>query len=410
MQLLARKRILLGVSGGVAAYKAADLVRRLREAGAEVQVIMTRGACEFITPLTLQALSGRRVRTELFDTEAEAGMGHIELARWADAMLIAPASANFIARLTQGTADDLLATVCLATNAPLLLAPAMNRLMWDNPATRGNIATLSDRGVAILGPGVGDQACGEEGAGRMLEPVELLEALGKAFASERLAGLHVVVTAGPTREAVDPVRFLSNRSSGRMGFAVARAAAEAGARVTLVTGPVSLPAPSGVERVDVTSAADMHAAVNDIVAGADIFIATAAVADYRVSQPAVQKMKKTAAGLILSLERTPDILMSVAGRTPAPFTVGFAAETECLEDYARAKLADKKLDLIAANQVGGGLGFDAEENALTLYWADGRQELAHAPKERLARELITVIADRYHAQYKDQDSQSASRR
>ncbi len=408
MHSLAKKRILLGVTGGVAAYKAADLTRRLRETGAEVQVIMTDGAQAFITPLTLQAVSGRRVRTELFDAEAEAGMGHIELARWADVLLIAPASASFIGRYANGLADDLLATVCLATDAPVLLAPAMNRLMWQHPATRANIATLTERGVAVLGPGVGSQACGEEGAGRMLEAAELIDQLAQVFRSDRLAGRHVVVTAGPTREALDPVRYLSNRSSGRMGFAVARAAAEAGARVTLVAGPVSLPTPAGVDRVDTTTAADMEAAVHQAVAEAAIFIGAAAVADYRSSQPAMQKMKKTTDGLILSLERTPDILAGVAASQPPLFTVGFAAETDDLETYARGKLANKGLDMVAANRVGDGLGFDSDENALSVYWTDGGTELARAPKEQLARELISLIADRYHAQHTDKDRQPAS--
>lgn len=409
MQPLAKKRILLGVTGGIAAYKAADLCRRLREAGAEVQVVMSRGAAEFITPLALQAVSGRRVRSELFDVEAEAGMGHIELARWADAVVVAPASANFIGRYTHGMADDLLATVCLATQAPLLLAPAMNRVMWDNPATQANVTVLKERGVTIAGPGSGSQACGEEGAGRMLEPLELIDHVIQIFKSDRLAGLHVVVTAGPTREAIDPVRYLSNRSSGRMGFAVARAASEAGARVTLVSGPVDLATPAGVERIDITTAADMEAAVKNIVDDADIFIGAAAVADYRSAQPALQKMKKTTDGLILSLEKTPDILAGITAQRPKLFTVGFAAETDNLEDYARAKLVHKKLDMVAANQVGDGLGFDADDNALSVYWNDGVRELARTTKEALARELISLIADRYHAQHSDQTTQSASR-
>ena len=409
MHRLAKKRILLGITGGVAAYKAADLTRRLRETDAEVQVIMTRGAQEFITPLTLQAVSGRRVRTALFDAEAEAGMGHIELARWADAVLIAPASASFIGRFTHGLADDLLATVCLATDAPVLLAPAMNRLMWQHPATRDNIETLSERGITILGPGVGSQACGEEGAGRMLEPAEIIDHLVRVFRSNRLLGLHIVVTAGPTREAIDPVRYLSNRSSGRMGFAVARAAAEAGARVTLIAGPVNLPTPADVERIDVITAAEMEAATRDAVQGANIFVGAAAVADYRSSQPAAQKMKKTTDGLILSLEKTPDILAGVSAQQPDLFTVGFAAETENLETYARNKLEQKGLDMVAANQVGDELGFDTEDNALNVYWADGDTELTRAPKEQLARELITLIADRYHAQHTNKNSQSASR-
>lgn len=409
MQVLANKRILLGVTGGIAAYKAADLCRRLREAGAEVQVVMTRGASEFITPLTLQAVCGQRVRSELFDLEAEAGMGHIELARWADVLLVAPASASFLARLTHGLADDLLATVCLATQAPLLVAPAMNRVMWENPATQANVATLKDRGIQVLGPGAGSQACGEEGPGRMLEPSELIEHVAAIFSNDQLAGLHVVVTAGPTREAIDPVRYLSNRSSGRMGFAVARAVAEAGARVTLVSGPVTLATPGGVQRIDVTCAAAMQAAVADAITDADIFIAAAAVADYRSAQPAARKMKKSTDGLILSLEKTPDILGQVAAREPKVFCVGFAAETEQLEDYARAKLDAKRLDMIAANQVGADLGFDRDDNALSVYWAGGGCELTRAPKEQLARSLVTLISERFHAQHPDQDSQSATR-
>lgn len=409
MHALANKHILLGITGGVAAYKAAELTRRLREAEAEVQVVMTRGAHEFITPLTLQAVSGRRVRTELFDVEAEAGMGHIELARWADIILIAPASAGFIGRYTHGLADDLLATVCLASEAPVLLAPAMNRVMWVHPATQANIATLRERGATILGPGVGSQACGEEGAGRLLEPVELIEQVAQVFRSDRLAGRHVVVTAGPTREAIDPVRYISNRSSGRMGFAVARAAAEAGARVTLVAGPVNLPTPAAVDRIDVITAAEMEAAVTRAVKDADIFIAAAAVADYRSSQPATEKMKKSTDGLILSLEKTGDILAGVAARMPAIFTVGFAAETEQLETYARGKLEQKGLDMVAANQVGADLGFDSEDNALSVYWRGGGTELGRTSKEQLARQLITLIAERYYAQHSNKNTQSASR-
>lgn len=380
---------------------------------------MTRGAQAFITPLTLQAVSGQPVRTELFDTEAEAGMGHIELARWADAVLVAPASANFLARLTYGLADDLLTTLCLATEAPLLVAPAMNRVMWDSPATQANLVTLQQRGITLLGPAEGAQACGETGAGRLLEPAELITGLGELFNSGELAGLTVVVTAGPTREKLDPVRYISNRSSGCMGYATACAARDAGARVILVSGPVNLDAPAGIEIVRVQSAADMQQAVDTHIATADIFIATAAVADYRAARPAEQKMKKQADGLVLSLERTPDILASVAARTPPPFCVGFAAETENVAAYAQAKLAAKCLDMIAANEVGEALGFDSDDNALVLYWPDnsaGTQSLAleRASKVRLARELITHIARRYYAKHTDtnhsgQDSQSATR-
>lgn len=398
MSELSNKRILLGVSGGIAAYKSAELVRRLREAGAEVRVVMTAGATRFITPLTLQALSGQTVRTELFDAEAEAAMGHIELARWADAVLIAPASANTLARLAQGLADDLLSTLCLATRAPLLVAPAMNQAMWDNAATQSNLATLRARGVRVCGPAVGSQACGETGPGRMLEPSELVADVARVFATGSLAGLRVLITAGPTREAVDPVRFISNRSSGKMGYAVAAAAAEAGASVTLVSGPVALPAPERVECVPVETAAEMHAAVMQRVIDCDIFIGAAAVADYRPQTVADHKLKKKAAALRLDLERTTDILAAVAALRPAPFTVGFAAETERLAEHARAKRMAKSLDMIAANWVNvPGQGFEADANALTLFWEGGECELPHASKQQLARALIEQIAARYRA-------------
>ncbi|MGH8286786.1 MAG: bifunctional phosphopantothenoylcysteine decarboxylase/phosphopantothenate--cysteine ligase CoaBC, partial [Steroidobacteraceae bacterium] len=359
------KCILLGVTGGIAAYKSPDLVRRVRERGAEVQVVMTAAAREFVTPMTFQAVSGREVRTDLWDTAAEAAMGHIELARWADAVLIAPASASFIARLSTGQADDLLTTLCLATDAPIAIAPAMNRLMWANAATRANVETLRARGVAIFGPGEGDQACGEVGAGRMLEPLELADLLGAQLtATGPLAGRRVLITAGPTREPIDPVRFVSNRSSGKMGFAIAQAAREAGAEVVLVSGPVSLPSPDGVRRVDVESAADMLAAVLREVESTDIFISTAAVADYRPTRAAGQKIKKTADKLDLELERTPDVLATVAARPRRPFVVGFAAETESIEQHARTKLMKKNLDMIAANEVGAEKGFDCEDNEL----------------------------------------------
>ncbi|MFP5506980.1 MAG: bifunctional phosphopantothenoylcysteine decarboxylase/phosphopantothenate--cysteine ligase CoaBC, partial [Gammaproteobacteria bacterium] len=362
---LSNKRILLGVSGGIAAYKSAELVRRLREAGAEVRVVMTAGATRFITPLTLQALSGQPVRTELFDAAAEAAMGHIELARWADLVLIAPASANTLARLAQGLADDLLSTLCLATRAPLLVAPAMNNAMWEHPATQANLSLLRERGVRACGPASGSQACGETGPGRMLEPAELVAAVAAQFQTGALAGLRVLVTAGPTREAIDPVRYISNRSSGKMGYAVAQAAAEAGARVVLVSGPTALPAPARVDCVRVETAAEMHAAVMARVADCDIFVAAAAVADYRPRAAAAHKLKKKSATLPLELERTRDILADVAARPPAPFTVGFAAETERLAEHARAKRMAKSLDMIAANLVNvPGQGFEADANAL----------------------------------------------
>lgn len=400
MLSLSNKHILLGVSGGIAAYKSAELVRRLREAGAEVRVVMTAGATRFITPLTLQALSGQPVRSALFDAEAEAAMGHIELARWADAIMIAPATANCLARLAQGLADDLLTTLCLATRAPVLLAPAMNHAMWTHPATQSNVACLSERGLRICGPASGEQACGEVGPGRMLEPPALLAYLADCFASGALAGLRVVVTAGPTREALDPVRYISNRSSGKMGYAVARAAHEAGARVVLISGPVSLTPPAGVETVAVESAAQMQAAVQTHSADCDIFIAAAAVADYRLRQVAAHKLKKQSDRLQLELERTADILAEVAGRAERrPYTVGFAAETERLAEHARAKRMAKALDMVAANWVNQpGQGFDAEDNALTLFWEGGSRELPRMSKLQLARELIAQIATHYKLQ------------
>jgi phosphopantothenoylcysteine decarboxylase / phosphopantothenate---cysteine ligase len=388
------KHILLGVTGGIAAYKSADLVRRLRERGAEVQVVMTRAAREFVTATTFQAVSGRPVRSDLWDASAEAAMGHIELARWAEAVLIAPASADFLARLAAGMADDLLTTLCLATEAPIAVAPAMNHLMWSNAATRANIATLTGRGVHIYGPGEGDQACGETGAGRMLEPLDLCERVHSLLlpSAGALAGRRVLITAGPTRERIDPVRFISNRSSGKMGFAVAQAAREAGAGVVLVSGPVSLPTPTGVRRVDVESASEMLAAVLRELPGTDLFISTAAVADYRPARAAEQKIKKTSDTLDLAMERTADVLATVAARSERPFVVGFAAETESVEQNARSKLLRKNLDMIAANEVGHDKAFDCEENQLIVLTRGGRHELARAGKLTLARGLMTLIA------------------
>jgi len=386
------KHILLGVTGGIAAYKSPDLVRRLRERGAEVQVVMTAAAREFVTPTTFQAVSGRVVRCELWDAAAEAAMGHIELARWADLILIAPASADFIARLAHGHADDLLATLCLASAAPLAIAPAMNQLMWTNAATRANVALLSARGVRLLGPAAGDQACGETGPGRMLEPLELAEQAATQFGGGALAGRRVLVSAGPTRERIDPVRFISNRSSGKMGFAVAQAAREAGAQVVLVAGPVTLSTPGGVDRIDVESAADMLQAVLRELPGTDVFIATAAVADYRPAQAAPHKIKKTSATLELSMERTADVLGTVAARADRPLVVGFAAETEAVEGNARAKLLKKNLDLIAANEVGHDKAFDSDDNQLLVLTRNGRHELPRADKLTLARGLVELIA------------------
>ena len=388
------KHILLGVTGGIAAYKSADLVRRLRERGAEVQVVMTDAAREFVTPMTFQALSGRQVRTDLWDPGAEASMGHIELARWADLVLIAPASADFLARLAGGRADDLLATTCLATAAPIALAPAMNQQMWTNAATQANVALLRDRGVHVFGPGTGDQACGEVGAGRMLEPMELA-ALSDAVLVPTgvLGGRRVLVTAGPTREPIDPVRFISNRSSGKMGFAVAQAAREAGARVVMICGPVSLATPAGVERIDVESAADMLLAVQAQVQPDDIFISTAAVADYRPAQAADHKIKKTEENLALQMARTTDIIGTLAGGALRPaFVVGFAAETDAVEQNARSKMLRKNLDMIAANEVGHDKAFDCADNELIVLWRNGRKLLPRNAKTQLARELIELIA------------------
>ena len=395
MNELSGKHILLGVTGGIAAYKSAELVRLLRKQGAEVRVVMTAAAREFVTPLTLQALSAHPVHTDLLDTGAEAAMGHIELARWADVLLVAPATADFIARMVSGRANDLLAAVCLACDAAVAIAPAMNRIMWDNPATRDNLTTVKQRGVRVLGPAVGEQACGESGFGRMLGPAELVAALSDMFNTGALAGRRVLVTAGPTREAIDPVRYLSNRSSGRMGYAVAAAAAEAGADVLLISGPVSLATPARMRSIAVESAAEMHAAVMNEITDIDIFISVAAVADYRPQTIAAQKLKKTAATLSLELTRNPDILADVAALPVAPFTVGFAAETQAIDRHARDKLREKNIDMIAANNVGDQQGFDREDNALHVIWAQGQQRLALTTKAKLARQLVAIIAEHF---------------
>jgi phosphopantothenoylcysteine decarboxylase / phosphopantothenate---cysteine ligase len=393
--LTLKTRILLGVTGGIAAYKSPDLVRRLIERGAEIQVVMTAAAQKFVTPMTFQAVSGRPVRSDLWDGAAEAAMGHIELARWAQWVLIAPASADFIARLAGGRADDLLATLCLATEAPIVLAPAMNRIMWANKATQANVETLTARGIRILGPAAGNQACGEIGAGRMWEPIQLAESLlAPPPNAGLLAGLNILITAGPTRERLDPVRYLTNRSSGKMGFAVAEAAREAGAHVTMICGPVQLQTPAGITRIDVESARDMHAAVHRHIAEADVFIAAAAVADFQPVVVAKQKIKKQATSVKLELEPAPDIVKSVADMAKRPFVVGFAAETNDVEENARSKLKRKKLDMIAANQVGDGIAFDCDDNALTVIWPGGKIEVARGPKIDVARSLIALIAER----------------
>jgi phosphopantothenoylcysteine decarboxylase/phosphopantothenate--cysteine ligase len=392
------RRVLLGVSGGIAAYKSAELVRRLRERGADVRVVMTAGAQAFITPLTLQAVSGHRVHTELLDAEAEAGMGHIELARWADDVLVAPATAGLIGRAANGLADDLLTTVLLATEGRVWMAPAMNRVMWAHAAVRENAERLRERGVRLLGPGTGDQACGETGAGRMLEPDELARAVldAPSTAAAPLAGLRFVVTAGPTQEPLDPVRYLGNRSSGTMGFAVAAALANAGARVVLVAGPVDRATPAGVERVDVTTAEQMHAAVFRALP-ADGFVGVAAVADFRPARTASSKIKKDGQPRSLELLPNPDILADVAAHEPRPFVVGFAAETDTVESNARTKLAAKRLDLVAANAVGDDRGFGERDSALHVIAPDRDWRLPAAPKSRLAAQLVDVIIERMEA-------------
>jgi phosphopantothenoylcysteine decarboxylase/phosphopantothenate--cysteine ligase len=394
--------ILLGVTGSIAAYKAPELVRRLRDRDATVQVLMTKSASRFITATSLQAVSARPVRDNLWDDEAEAAMSHIELARWADLVLIAPASAEIISRLASGSAADLLTTVCLATEAPLVIAPAMNRVMWAHPAVQANRETLEGRGVRFLGPGRGGQACGEFGEGRMLEPTEIADAVLKGGPETvlrqvpgLLQGTTVMITAGPTREAIDPVRFISNHSSGKMGYALAEAAAEAGARVILLSGPVSLPPPADVECIYIETAEQMFAETHNRIDGVDIFIGAAAVSDYRPANTREQKIKKNNAEMRLDLVRAPDTLASVAKLEDGPFTVGFAAETERLREHALAKLRGKNLDLIVANQVGGGRGFNADENAVEVYWKTGERSYPTMGKADLARELVKLIATHF---------------
>ena len=396
MQTLAGKKILLGISGGIAAYKCAELTRRLKERGAEVHIIMTNAAKEFITPLTMQAVSGRPVSDSLFDPAAEASMGHIELGKWADLMLLAPATADLIARVAAGMGNDLLSTSVLATEAPVAVAPAMNQQMYGNVATQENIATLKSRGMHIWGPAAGEQACGDVGYGRMLEPMQLVERCEAFFQPGILEGKSVLITAGPTREAIDPVRYISNHSSGKMGFALAQAARQLGADVTLVSGPVSLATPEGVNRIDVESALEMHAEVMEKASSQDIFIACAAVADYRPEAVARQKIKKTddSDSMSVSMVKNPDIVASVAAlETGRPFTVGFAAETQDVEKYARSKLEKKNLDLICANDVSvEGQGFNSSDNALNLYWKDGQKSLPLDSKESLGLEVLKKVA------------------
>lgn len=390
---LFNRNILLGVSGGIAAYKSAELVRQLQEMGANVRVVMTRGAQEFITPLTLQALSGNPVHTQLLDAEAEQGMGHIELARWADLLLIAPATADLIARLAAGRADDLLTTAALATPAPLLMAPAMNQQMWKDAATQENIAQLQSRGIQMVGPASGEQACGDVGPGRMEQPEVIARATADMFETGALQGKRVVITAGPTREALDPVRYISNHSSGKMGYALAEAAAAAGAQTTVISGPVNLPAPERVSVVPVTSARDMLEACEQALPECDIFIACAAVADYRPADVQTQKIKKGPDEMHLALVKNPDIVAAVAASDHPVFTVGFAAETQQVIEYARGKLERKGLDMIVANDVSDqGIGFNSEENEVTVLWADGEIALPRAGKSTVAAGIIAQIA------------------
>lgn len=403
------QNIILGVTGGIAAYKAPELVRRLRERGSSVQVVMTASAGQFVTETALQAVSGQPVRQSLWDREAEAAMGHIELARWADLVLVAPATAEFMARLAAGSAPDLLSTLCLATRARIVIAPAMNHVMWANPAVQANRALLEERGVTLLGAEDGDQACGETGPGRMMQPDDIVAAIQSMTPASTttfgpLKGKTVMVTAGPTREAIDPVRYISNRSSGKMGYAIARAARDAGAKVILISGPVNMDEPAGVERVDVETAEQMFAATHEHIKRVDIFVGAAAVSDYRPANRQRNKIKKTKSAMQLDLVKSPDTLASVAKLDGGPFTVGFAAETEQIRKYALAKLGDKNLDMIVANKVGAECGFDSEDNAVDVYWCGGERNFPLTTKVELAAHLIRLIADRYAESRRDMSS------
>ena len=405
MQALINKKILLGVTGGIAAYKSAELVRLLVKAGAEVRVVMTPAAQEFVQPLTYQALSGHRVYVDLFDAEADSAMDHIELARWCDLMLVAPASADFLGKMAAGYADNLLLTLCLASRQPVAVAPAMNQQMFANAATTANLEQLYARGVLVWGPDAGEQACGDVGPGRMLEPAQLLANIETQLQPGKLQGVEVLLTAGPTREAIDPVRYISNRSSGKMGYALASAALRAGANVTLVSGPVSLTAPADVKLLRVESAAQMHDAVMQAVANSDIFIGCAAVSDYRVDGEADHKIKKSTQSMSLQLLPTTDILAAVSALDSRPFCVGFAAETRDLEKYALAKLEHKNLDMIAANLVADGSGgFETDFNRLEVFWPGGGSSIAQASKLEVAKQLIDLIGERYTGALSDNPS------
>lgn len=392
---VANQNILLGVTGGIAAYKSVELARLLLKAGARVRVVMTEAATRFVSPLTFQAVTGSPVRCSLFDEEHEAAMGHIELARWADQMVIAPASADFMARMALGLANDLLTTLCLASASSIAIAPAMNQRMWQHPAVQHNLSLLEERGVRVLGPESGEQACGDTGPGRMLEPADMLAALDSASGAGLFAGKKVLITAGPTHEAIDPVRFIGNRSSGKMGYALARAFRRGGADVLLVSGPVSLPAPPGVNRVNVQTALQMHKAVFENIHSVDIFVGCAAVADYRPENPQQQKIKKLSDRMDISLVRNPDILAEVATLEEGPYTLGFAAETQNLVENARAKLLAKQVDMLAANSVAEGMGFESDENTLLVIWPEGEKHLPVQDKQQLAESLLGVLADQY---------------
>jgi phosphopantothenoylcysteine decarboxylase/phosphopantothenate--cysteine ligase len=393
---LENTNIILGITGGIAAYKTPDLVRKLVAKGANVRVVMTESAKEFVSPLALQAVSGNPVSDDLLDKDAEAAMGHIELARWADKLLVAPATANFIAKLTHGLADDLLSTLCLATPAPICVAPAMNQQMWFADATQANLKILEQRKIQFLGPAQGEQACGDVGPGRMLEPQEIADLLAQPILEQVLNGKHITITAGPTREEIDPVRYLSNHSSGKMGYALAIAAQELGATVTLISGPVNLLAPANIQAILVSSAQQMYDAVMQTTQHCDIFIGCAAVADYRVQQKTNQKIKKSDSELTLTFIKNPDILSDVAHLANPPFTLGFAAETQNLREYALGKLHRKKLNMIAANDVSDSkIGFNSDQNALTIFWSKGEKKLDVADKQLLARQLMQLVAQRY---------------
>lgn len=394
---LSGKRIVVGITGGIAAYKTIEFIRLLRKAEVEVRVVLTPAAAEFVTPLTLQAISGNVVAQSLLDPQAELAMGHIELAKWGDALVIAPASADFIARMTVGMANDLLSTICLATDAPIFLVPAMNQQMFRQSITQENLAALSARGVQLIGPNSGFQACGDVGAGRMSEPAEIFTALSDFFTqSQDLQGLSVAITAGPTREPIDPVRYISNHSSGKMGFAIAEAFAKRGANVTLISGPVNLPTPQNVNRINVISAQEMRQIALESAVKNQIFIGCAAVADYRVAEVAEQKIKKSGDEISLKLIKNPDIIADVGHLSEnRPFTVGFAAETQNVADYAKDKLQRKNLDMICANDVSGGKVFNADDNALHLFWKDGNKTLALKSKTDLAADLVNEIVAHY---------------